>query len=449
MRLRTHRGLRAALALLGALALGGCVTHETKPLAKINPVQAQQQIANEELLDVAVQVFDAGIPPELAKDEDALAKKRIYPDLRRAEARFMPALLRNTLESSAQWGAVRVVPESVEFVDVIVSGKVIQSTGRNLELEITARDASGREWISHKRYTGEGDLGSYKTDASLAARDPFQNVYSNIANDLVAARDKLDAAERREVRRVAQLRFAKDLAPDAMSGYLASDAATGTDSKDKSKDKNKDKKTPGLMHVARLPADNDPLVERIDRIRERDSAVIDTLDGYYTGFGEQMRESYGSFRRTSYEEIDKEERARASARTRTILGAAAVAASLLVPGNCNTQASCNLQSAARYGGAAGGIAGILSGFKKYADARTHAQAFKELATSFQSEVSTQVIDVEGRSLKLTGSAEEQYREWRRLLKDFHEQESGTALPVAAAVSETASVAPTPVSAPDH
>ncbi|MEO7773566.1 MAG: hypothetical protein ABIT36_02420 [Steroidobacteraceae bacterium] len=425
--MRAHK-LFASGSVMGALAallLAGCVTQETKPIAKINPLQSQQQIANDDLLDIAVQVFDPGIPPELAMDEEALAKKRIYPDLRKAEARFIPAALRNTLESSAQWGAVRVVPETVEFVDVIVSGRILASTGKHLAVEISAQDASGREWIAKKRYESEADLGSYKTDASLRVRDPFQNVYSNIANDLVQARDKLEVAERREVRRIAQLRFASDLAPEAMGGYLAKQEVA------------KDAKSGGLVRVARLPAENDPLIVRIDRIRDRDAAVIDTLDGYYVGFSEQMRESYGSFRRTSYEEIDKEERARASARTRTLLGVAAVAASIFVPSNCNSTASCNLQSAARYGGAAGGIAGILSGFKKYADARTHAQSFKELATSFQSEVSTQVIDVEGRSLKLTGTAEEQYREWRSLLKEFHQQESAPPPPAA----DVASAAP--------
>ena len=93
-------------------------------------------------------------------------------------------------------------------------------------------------------------------------------------------------------------------------------------------------------------------------------------------------------------------------------------ASIFVPSSCSSNATCNLESAARYGAAAGGVASFLSGLKKYADAKTHAQAFGELARSFQSEVYTQVVDVEGRSLKLTGSAEEQYREWRRLLREY-------------------------------
>ena len=48
---------------------------------------------------MVVHSFDPGIPADLAADEDALAKKRIYPDLRKAEARYFAVMLRNTLES--------------------------------------------------------------------------------------------------------------------------------------------------------------------------------------------------------------------------------------------------------------------------------------------------------------------------------------------------------------
>jgi hypothetical protein len=388
--------MRAGLLLLAA-ALTGCVVQETRPLPKVEATQAVREIPADERLDVVVHSFDPGIPAALAADEDALAKQRIYPDLRRAEARYFPVVLRNTLEGSAQWGAVRVAPDSVQFVDLAISGRIIESTGKRLVLEISARDAAGRVWLE-----GDADIGSYKTDAALKARDPFQNVYSAIANDLLQARGRLGATELRELRQVSELRFAQDIAPDALGGYLRSDAG----------------KKSALTRVARLPAQDDPVAQRVQRIRERDTAVIDTLDGYYAGFAEQMQQSYGDFRRTSYDEIDKEDRARASARARTILGAAAVAASIFAPSSCGSNATCNLESAARYGAAAGGVAAFLSGLKKYADAKTHAQAFGELARSFQSEVFSQVVDVEGRSLKLTGSAEEQYREWRRLLREY-------------------------------
>ena len=66
----------------------------------------------------------------------------------------------------------------------------------------------------------------------------------------------------------------------------------------------------------------------------------------------------------------------------------------------------------------------MSGIKKFSDAKTAAQEVKELARSFENEAGAQVVEVEGRSLKLTGTAEEQYREWRKLLADIYREESG-------------------------
>jgi len=385
-----------------AMLMAGCVVHDTRPLPKINATQASSEIPAEELLDVAVHVFDPGVPSEIAKNEQALNKKRIYPDIRAAESRYVAIMLRGTLENSGQWGAVRVCPENVQFVDVSVSGKIIESTGAKLALTVTVKDSSGRVWLNNKQYASAADTGSYKTDAALRARDPFQNVYSEVANDMLTAREALTAQNRRDIRRVTQLEFAKDLAPQAMDGYLS-----------------KDRK--GLFSVTRLPATDDPISARIDRIRERDSGVVDTVNGYYANFADEMSVSYGQWRRASFEEIEKEQRTLNQARTRTYLGAAAVAASVFVPQQCGLyDYNCRrLSTGVRTAAAIGGAASILSGLKKYSDSKTHAQALKELSESFQNEVAPQVVDVEGRALKLTGTAEEQYREWRELLHQMY------------------------------
>ncbi|HTU64590.1 MAG TPA: hypothetical protein VMF52_01460 [Steroidobacteraceae bacterium] len=401
--------LLAATVLAASFAAAGCVTSETRPVPKVEAKQSAVHIPDAELLDVGVRVFNPGIPKEIEGDDEALAKKRIYPDLRKAEARYIPTLLRETLEGTSQWGAVRVIPNTAEFVDVIVDGQIVESNGGYLELAVSAHDAAGRTWIKGKRYSSLVDLGAYKTTASMKARDPFQNVYSEIANDLVAARDKLTSLDRENIRKVANLRFAQDLAPDAMAGMTA-------------KDKN------GVTQVVRLPADGDPTLGRIERIRERDTAVVDTVNDYYASFHDNMEDSYGSWRQTSFTELEKEMRARSSARTRTVLGAAALLASIFAPNTCGTYSyDCRrIQNAARNAGAMGGIAAVLSGIKKYADARTHADALKELTLSFQSEVAPQVVEVEGHTLRLTGTAEDQYREWRKLLKQLYLEETGAA-----------------------
>jgi hypothetical protein len=403
---RTFRVALCCAALAASTA--ACVVHETRPLQKINATQADHEIPADELLDVAVRAFDPGIPPAIAKDEQALNKKRIYPDIRRAESRYVATMLRGTLEASGQWGAVRVVPETVQFVDVQVSGKITESTGAKLALQVTVTDSTGRVWINNKRYESSADTGSYKTDAALKARDPFQNVYSEVANDMLAARETIVIQSRRDIHRVTQLEFARDLAPQAMDGYLDHDQR-------------------GLVKLARLPAADDPISTRIDRIRERDSGVVDTVNGYYANFADQMSDSYGQWRRASFEEIEKEERTLNKARTRTYLGAAAVLASVFVPQQCGLyDYNCRrVEGAVRTAGAIGGAASILSGLKKYSDAKTHAQALKELSESFQNEVAPQVVDVEGRMLKLTGTAEEQYSEWRKLLHEMY-LENGTA-----------------------
>jgi hypothetical protein len=421
--------LLAGVLITSAALLTGCVTSETKPIPKIAAKQATVHIPETELLDVGVRVFDPGIPESIKDNDEALAKKRIYPELRKAEARYFPTLLRETLEATSQWGAVRVIPETAEFVDVIVTGKVVDSNGGFLSVDVSVTDAAGRVWIKDKRYQSLVDLGAYKTTASMKARDPFQNVYSEIANDMVVARDKLTTLDRENIRKVASLRFAADLAPDAMAGMTA-------------KDKN------GITQVVRLPADGDPTLTRIEKIRERDTAVVDTVNDYYASFHDNMEDSYGSWRQTSFTELEKEMRARSAARTRTVLGAAALIASIFAPNSCSTYDSCRIADAARNAGAMGGIAAILSGVKKYADAKVHAEALKELTNSFQSEVAPQVVEVEGHTLRLTGTAEDQYREWRKLLKQLYEEETGSAQappPVAPASTTTASGSGTPPS----
>jgi hypothetical protein len=421
--------LGAAMLLAGMLlALSGCVVSETRPLPKVHPVQPTVAIPQAELLDVGVRVLDPGLAPELEESEALQQKERIYPDVRRTEARVFAALLRDTLEDSGQWGAVRIIPATAEFVDVIVSGRILLSDGKYLELEIAVEDSTGRTWLKNKRYASPADIGSYMSDAALRQRDPFQNIYSLIANDMVAARKAFTSADLREIRRVTELRFARDLAPEAFEGYLAEEIK-------------------GRYEVLRLPAQNDPIFERVNRIRERDGALIDTVSDQYDSFSDTVIEPYGSWRRYSYDEIEKEERLKGQARTRMIMGAAAILGGLLASSQCppGDYRCQSIEQALRYTAYAGGMAGILSGLKKRANARLHTSAIQELARSFNAEVAPRVMEVEGRTLRLTGTAEDQYREWRELLRELYRQD--TALEPDPAQIEAAPVTTTSASTP--
>lgn len=391
----------ATLALiLVSLATGGCMTHETRPLPRLNAIQAATEIPEDQLLDVGVRLLDENVPA----DEKVREKQRIFPDVRKAEARYFAMQIRNTLEGTGQWGQVRVIPADEDALDVRVSGKILESNGMVLRLEMKVDDSSGRPWF-RKVYEQPADTRSYK-DTTGKPRDPFQNLYATLANDILAHRQTLTVADLENVRRVSELRFASDLAPYAFQSYLATDKKKGT------------------YQITRLPAADDPLLVRMDRIRERDYALLDTVNEHYSLFAENMSESYTNWRRYSHAEIEAADEAQRSAMTRKLLGAAAIVGGLVMGTQSNTYVGQAAATAAVFGGAYA----VKSGFDKGAEVKMHSDSLKQLGESFQSEVQPMVVEVEGRTLQLRGTAEEQFQEWRRLLKELYENETG--LPIA-------------------
>ncbi|MDY0064810.1 MAG: hypothetical protein RBS02_00405 [Steroidobacteraceae bacterium] len=406
---RSNRPIGAALAALAALAAAGCVTHEIRPLPYVKAIQATHEIPAEQLLDVSVRLFDENVP----EDEEKLAREHIFPEVRRAEARYLPMQIRNTLEGAGHWGQVRVIPADAEALDVYVSGKILESNGQELRLHVTVEDATGRQWFS-KEYQQIADTRSYK-DSSGRPRDPFQNLYSNLANDMLAYRQQLTPQDLENVRRVSELRFAAELAPYAFESYVQVDRKSGQ------------------RQIVRLPAESDPLMVRMDRIRERDYALLDTINEHYALFADNMSEPYTNWRRYSYAEHEAEDEARRSALTRKLLGAAAIVGGLVVGSEANTYAG----QAAATGAVFGGAYAVKSGFDKGAEVKMHSDSLQQLGESFQAEVQPMVVEVEGRTLQLKGTAEEQFQEWRRLLKELYENETGLPAQAPAASADAA------------
>ena len=338
----------------------------------------------------------------------------VFPDVRNAESRYIPVEIRDTLEGTGQWGQVRVLPRDGTNMDVYVDGRIVKSDGRELELDVTVSDSSGRTWF-RKTYEAPADVRAYKVTVSRPS-DPFENLYNTLANDMLAARQKLTPAERTQLHEITELRFDADLAPYAFGPYLA--------------------ERKGQYTIVRLPAPDDPLLVRLDRVRERDYAFVDTLNEYYTNFAVQMDLPYTSWRKYSYEELETREQVKREALAKQLLGAAAVIGGILA-----SQSEENDTSAGQAASAAaviGGIYAFKAGFDQRAEVKTHTESLKQLGESFQSEVQPMVVDVEGRTLQLQGSAEQQYEEWRRLLRELYENETG--LPAAAPAAAPASAA---------
>ena len=92
----------------------------------------------------------------------------------------------------------------------------------------------------------------------------------------------------------------------------------------------------------------------------------------------------------------------------------------------------------------GGAAAIYSGFQKREETKIHKEVIEELNMSFTSEAEPLVVEVVGETVKLTGSAEEQYQKWREMLREIYASETG--LPLDSAGDDTSLIAePPPVS----
>ncbi len=76
---------------------------------------------------------------------------------------------------------------------------------------------------------------------------------------------------------------------------------------------------------------------------------------------------------------------------------------------------------------AGGAAAIYSGFQKQEETKIHKDVIEELSLSFTSEAEPLVVEVVGETVRLTGSAEEQYQKWRLMLRDIYASETGLPL----------------------
>ena len=57
-------------------------------------------------------------------------------------------------------------------------------------------------------------------------------------------------------------------------------------------------------------------------------------------------------------------------------------------------------------------------------ANSHATTLRELGASLESELEPSVVDLQDRSVTLSGTVEDQFKEWRGILQKIFENENG-------------------------
>jgi hypothetical protein len=381
--------LGASLFVLTANATVDKVTSST-PLPLKTPAAS---IPVDALLDVAIPPLNDGL--HLTDEDDT-----VFPEVRFAETIYFSNQLAKTMEKSGAWGAIRVTPNAEVVMDIYITGTILQSDGETLDLEIQVYDASGKQWLKD-RYTQA--TGKYAYDRRMKnLGDPFQNLFTRIANDVLEVREQMSDEHAARLRQISELRFARDFSPEAFDEYIS-------------------EYPKGILNIERLPAGNDRILQRVNRIRERDYLYVDTMQDYYDVFSQRMHLAYQDFRQASYDSVVKARQLKKQGNRRIIAGIGAILAGIYgrYEGDNSIQRDAGTATAA-----VGGFI-IKSGLDKKQEAAASNEAVAEMGSSLEAEIAPQVIELEDRTITLSGSVQAQYQQWRELLQQIYRQERGT------------------------
>ncbi|MFC1605688.1 hypothetical protein ACFL33_02345 [Pseudomonadota bacterium] len=389
---RSHGHVGGWILVLSILASGAAhaavdkVTSST--LAPIHTPSAP--ISSEALLDVAIPPLNDGLG--LTDEDDT-----VFPEVRFAETIYFSNQLAKTMEKSGAWGAIRVVPSSDVVMDVYITGTILQSDGETLDLEIRVYDTSGRQWLKERH---RQVVGKYTYDRRLKTlADPFQNLFTTIANHVLDVREEMSQEEAMRLRQISELRFAREFSPEAFSEHIGEDRN-------------------GILTIERLPAENDSILERIGMIRERDYLYVDTMQDYYDVFSRQMHLPYQDFRRASYDSVVKARQLKKRANRQMIAGMAGIIAGIYGRVSAINRMQFDGSTATA---AAGGYA-LKQGLDTKQKAADQTERVAEMGSSLEAVIAPQVIALEDRTVTLTGTVQTQYEQWREMLQRIYEQE---------------------------
>jgi hypothetical protein len=325
------------------------------------------QPAEENFLDVSIRIFD---PP--AVDAVVPASEEISSEIRLAEVRYIPMFIRYRLEDSGLFGAVRVLPILDGGAELMIEGKILKSDGAVLELAIVARDSTGRLWLD-KTYAGAA-VESVALNESAMMQDAFSYLFAELVRDLGAVQQQLSPAQLNDIHSAALLKFGNGLLPQFFTDYLQV-AADGT------------------ITITRLPAADDPLLQRIQTIREHEYLFIDVVDQEYQQFFTDIKPVYDMWRKFRREQTTSA----TDFATR------------------ETNSDSDFRRGSYYA--------LQESYNNYRWAKLQTLYLDELSEGFANEVEPTQIELQDSLYKLNGTFEQQYREWRTILAELLELET--------------------------
>lgn len=387
-----------------SLVLSGCVTGGGAgssvgvgpQLSSLFGKQDHSGDPDRQKLDVIIPVFDPGLP----EDETQYDEAGVWPELRRAEANRFAVKMKEALEATGAFGAVRVTPDRTATGDLYVIGRIVESNGEDVEIAIEVFDISGKNWMDD---TFEHEVApEFHKNIRNKGKDPYDPVFAEAAKDIVEELNDHDTAELGTIRQLADLRFGASFSEDAFIKHMRTED--------------------GRVELVSMPADNDPMLRRTRAIRVRDQLFVDGLQAHYQSFSQEMDDSYSMWQEQSLLEVVAEREAQRKAAGEAVIGILLIGAAVLAAAAGARSDSPTGSSAGTAGAVVAGVgaAAMLSkSFQTSDEAKIHRDALNELGQSVDVEMAPQVVQFEEKTVKLTGDAKEQFGQWREFLKQVY------------------------------
>jgi hypothetical protein len=370
-----HAGI---LVLVGLALCAGCASkpevQERAELLQVDPAS----IPEAQLLDIDIRPFRPlgdSWQTELRELEagDGLFGVQVpnTNSLRQAEGHYLSRELANKLQGSGHWGLVRLNPYGMSSSDLEVTGAVVASDGLSLRIRVEARDSRGKLWLS-RLYTQLSPSAAVDGEITGPAF-PFADLFNAIANDLVATRARmLSSADIATLRQNSTLKFAEALAPFVYQDYRGEDS------------------------VLRLPALDDPVFQVVQEMRAHNETFLDAMQMSYDLYVDQIARNYLRFLYQGQQitfQLQDYAQPEGTARRRT---------------------GSNVRRNAR------------TRFRDYP--ALYERALAELSQPLEAAVAPLTIEFNGHTAELSGTLENQFRQWQVILLDMYEVEVGVPVP---------------------
>ncbi|RLL51600.1 hypothetical protein D8Y20_08940 [Mariprofundus sp. EBB-1] len=401
-----------SIVIACSVLLSGCATGTGgSPHTKVGPqpssaydkTAVKEEVApaiEKPKLDIIVPVFDPGLPD----DPEDYEAEGVWPELRRAEASRFAYQMKLALEETGAFGAVRVMPDSSATGDLYVVGKINKSNGVDIDIDINVSDISGKKWFD-KSFDHEVAADFYNNIRNKG-KDPYAPVFKEAAEKLVEALNDHKDKQLTDLQALTDLRFGANFSDDAFSRYMRVKGNKFT--------------------LLGYPDANDSMLRRVKAIRVRDQLFIDRMQPHYEQFNQKMETSYALWQKQSFEEVKAAHKAKMESISNAAAGIGLIALAVLsavAGGNSNSTGGVVAGTTGAIVAGQVGMGMLGSSVKMNEESKFHRDALIELGQSIEGEMAPQVVEHEQTTAKLTGSAKQQFSQWRAFLKRMFEQEA--------------------------